>query len=610
MLYGLTQEFHKEQGQQDRLKGGRSPGGAHAHSRGRLRTLSFIALCTAALVGCGGGGSGSDAEASATGVSSTPSTTTTSTTSTTATGNSSLGVNLENLADWARLQPFVDLMKTARPWGSADAPWESVTAVDSLGWPTGDAGVVVKVQTADAGDEGSAYTYLKTGTYKLGFSGRATVASTGSAGVTVANSVYDAASNRSTADVVVAAGATQLILTFRNTSGGVRDVSLRQPGYADNQTFTNEFIQAVAPFGVLRFMDYLATNETRVRTWAERTTPASATQAGSKGGSYEHAIQMANELGKDIWINVPVHADDAYVRSLAELLKQNLASNRVVYVEYSNEVWNEVFAQTADNRNAAVAEALAGDTTLTKGQACTQELFNAQSGNCSPYWAGYFRIGKKITRISTIFSEVFGASALNTRFRPVFGTHWAFRGITEQVLKNIATYRGKPSSLLYGVAGAPYFTLTPEVANSTTASADQILTTLQTSLDQDFLPAFKSNMTYNGGDWTGATQKSLADYYGIKNLAYEGGPDLLQSGSNALVKMQANRNSRMGDMVKSQLAQWYGCGNDLFVYFNLTSGWNQHGYWGLTNNPGDLNSPKYAAARTVSQTARTDFTCR
>ncbi|HSV77810.1 MAG TPA: hypothetical protein VLK85_01220, partial [Ramlibacter sp.] len=234
-------------------------------------------------------------------------------------------MNLEGLSDWARLSPFIDLMKTARPWGTVDTPWIASSQVDAQGWPTGDAGVFVKVQTVDAGDQA---TYMKTGTYKLRFTGRATVSASGA---TVGNYVYDSSANTSTADVVVGSGATQLMLTFRGTTGGVRNVSLRQPGYADNETFTNEFKQAVAPFGVLRLMDYLATNHTKVRTWAERTTPASATQASDKGGSYEHAIQMANELGKDIWINVPHQADDAYVRSLAELLKQNLASNRVVY---------------------------------------------------------------------------------------------------------------------------------------------------------------------------------------------------------------------------------------------------------------------------------------
>jgi hypothetical protein len=56
-------------------------------------------------------------------------------------------------------------------------------------------------------------------------------------------------------------------------------------------------------------------------------------------------VQIANELGKDIWINVPALVDDAYVRSLAELLQRTLAPDRAVYVEYSNELWNTQFPQ-------------------------------------------------------------------------------------------------------------------------------------------------------------------------------------------------------------------------------------------------------------------------
>ncbi|WP_332827671.1 hypothetical protein, partial [Ramlibacter sp.] len=76
------------------------------------------------------------------------------------TGKAPLGVNLEGLADWARIQPFVDLMKTSRPWGTVDAPWESKAAVDELGWPTGDAAVMVNVRTFEPGDERKAYRYM------------------------------------------------------------------------------------------------------------------------------------------------------------------------------------------------------------------------------------------------------------------------------------------------------------------------------------------------------------------------------------------------------------------------------------------------------------------
>jgi hypothetical protein len=530
-------------------------------------------------------------------------------------------VNLEGLSDWARLPVYVDVMKTARVWGSATDPWIATSAVDALGWPTGDAGVVAALRTVDVGDEANPYQYLAAGTYKLRFTGKATVAPVASPGVSVTNYIYDLATNRSTADVVVGATSTQLMLGFTGTVGGVRDVSLIRPGYADTQTFTNEFLQAVAPFGVLRFMDFLATNSNPTRTWAERTTPASATQASSKGGAYEHAIQMGNDLGKDIWINIPAGADDTYVRSLATLLNQSLAPGRVAYVEYSNELWNFTFPQTGDNVNAAVAEAIAGDTTLTNGTLCTQAMFDATAGDCNKYWAGYYRVGKRIASISRIFSEVMGASAFNTRFRPVYATQWANSGIGEQVLKNMAKYRGAPNTLIHGIAGAPYYTLPQSVYTSTTLTVDQIVTGLQTSVDVDFAPYFTTGIyvngvfsrgtPYDGGNYRQPTQKALADYYGIRSLAYEGGEDLGQSDASTLAKMQANKDLRMGNTVNSELTQWYGCGNDLFMYFSLASTWGKWGYWGLTNDPANLSLPKYVAAKTVAQTARTSFTtCR
>jgi hypothetical protein len=608
----------------------------------KLNKLGVVLAAAAVVAGCGGGsGDGVSAlnqleaarktpqggpksqTSTPTSPTTSPTSPTTSPTPTTTTGGAMMGVNLEGLSDWARLSPFVDMMKTSRPWGTADAPWIETSAVDSLGWPTGDAGVVVASRQADVSDTGSTYQYLQAGTYRLSFTGKAAVTPTASAGVSVSNYLYDQATNRSTADVVVGSTTDQLLLSFRNTVGGVKNVALTRPGYADTDTFTSDFKQAVAPFTALRFMDFLATNSTSVRTWAERSTPASATQAtNGKGGAYEYAIQMGNELGKDIWINVPLNADEAHIRSLADLLNRTLAPGRVVYLEYSNEIWNWAFQQTTANMNLAVAEAVAGDTTLTNGTQCTQAQFDAGNVDaCNKYWAGSFRAGKQIVRISQIFSEVMGASALNTRFRPVYATQWGYAAIGEQVLKNIARYRGAPSNFLYGIAGAPYFTLPQETYTSTTLTVDGILQGLQRSVDVDFAPYFTTGMTvngafsrgtpYNGGDWTNATQKALADYYKIKSVAYEGGLDLGQSSASATAKMQANKDSRMGDIAKSELDQWFGCGNDLFMYYSLTSAWGQWGYWGLTNDPNNLNAPRYVAAQKVAQTPATDFTtCR
>ena len=45
---------------------------------------------------------------------------------------------------------------------------------------------------------------------------------------------------------------------------------------------------------------------------------------------------------------------------MAVLFKSLLAPDRVVYVELSNEMWNSAYSETMVNKNAAVAEVVAG----------------------------------------------------------------------------------------------------------------------------------------------------------------------------------------------------------------------------------------------------------
>jgi hypothetical protein len=286
----------------------------------------------------------------------------------------------------------------------------------------------------------------------------------------------------------------------------------------------------------------------------------------------------------------------------------------VVYVEYSNELWNFVFPQTVENMNAAVAEAVAGDITLTNGQPCTQAQFDASEGECNKYWAGFYRVGKQTAKVSRIFREVMGDAAFGAVFRPVYAAQWMSPGIAEQVLANMSRYRGAPSTLIYGVASAPYFIPPESVITSASATPAQILDALQTAVDVDFAPFFASGIgaytanyqrgtAYTGGGWRYPTQKALADYYGIKSMAYEGGLDMGQSDVNLPNKLQAVKDARMGAITSSFLNQWFGCGNDLFMYFTLTSQWDRWGYWGLTNNPHDLTSPRYAVAKQIAQSA-------
>jgi hypothetical protein len=68
----------------------------------------------------------------------------------------------------------------------------------------------------------------------------------------------------------------------------------------------------------------------------------SAIVAVSSGIALEHLIELAITQQADPWINIPVLADDDYVTQLANLLFAKLPSQYSAYIEFSNEIWNQV----------------------------------------------------------------------------------------------------------------------------------------------------------------------------------------------------------------------------------------------------------------------------
>ena len=81
-------------------------------------------------------------------------------------------------------------------------------------------------------------------------------------------------------------------------------------------------------------MDFVQTNNNPIAEWADRTQPTDATQTkvavpgdlqASKGIAWEYAIDLANAVHKNVWVNIPARASDDYVRNLAALLRDRLA---------------------------------------------------------------------------------------------------------------------------------------------------------------------------------------------------------------------------------------------------------------------------------------------
>lgn len=523
-----------------------------------------------------------------------------------------LGVNVgvDGVKDWASELMFADAIKMARPFGTVASGWDEknylpASRLTADGWPTVDAGILVMSVNQDT-STGNAH---QSGIYKLLFKGTVTPQTKVKANGSLVNYSYNSASQSYTADINYDNTA-NLYLTFEGFTGGVRDVRLIRPGHTTADVFEKNFVQRVNAnnnmFGILRFMEGTATNGLGVAKWSDRTPKNYATQqkqfSSSRSGiSWEYVIELANLTGKDPWINIPHLADDDYVEQLAILLKNNLNSERKIYIEYSNEIWNTAvdlgFTQNKDISKAACDKVvLSGDP---------DNYFGGLSGNkadCRTQGKGfeYAYLGRhsawKLKRIGDIFKKVFGDSAMITRIRPVLA--WDVWGIATRngstagtiadQLQYLNNRYGAPSKYIYGVAIGAYVDLQKR------AGDPQAPTNMNLSVDEIFDRMAEHNRTFYPARFS--SLRAVANQYGLKMFAYEGGQGLYGP-VNYNNKRAAQTDPRMKSIVKTLLQTWKDAGGDTFVYYGLVSSYANHGFWGLSSRLDDENSIKWQALK-------------
>ena len=502
---------------------------------------------------------------------------------------SRLGINLNWVNDWGdRQNTFVDVVKQSRGFISMDL--SHPVPLDANGWPTTDFVVYFITGGKDQLGQALTTTYPSVmGTYTLSFNGTAVIGTGLCSGCQITNQVYNAATNTTTANITINNQFSQLAYGFINTNGGVKNLKLLRPGYplGTKQVFTNEFLNAIAPFSTLRFMDFLNTNNSPVTTWAERSQASQPSQQLPGGVAWEYVIALANASGKDIWINIPEGVDltdtttNNYVTQLATLLKATLNPNIHVYVEYSNELWNYAFPQSFHNLNSAIAEVNSGaDSTL-----------NYDASNNKWYWA-LRRVVHQTVRISQLFANVYGSDAINTIIRPVYMNQFVAPYAAGDGLYYLEKNFGAPSKYLYAIGSAPYVN-----AKGTETTMADIITNLNASLNS-VLAKFVATPIYNGiyTDLGKITYQSLANFYGLKNVAYEGGAQ--NAGGSALFEKAGNDPS-VNTAIQQELADAIGCGNSLFMYYKLVAPAGDS--WGAYN---DVTVPteKSKALVTIAET--------
>lgn len=472
---------------------------------------------------------------------------------------SPVGVNLSDLAYWTAERVFVDVFKHAGRWlPQRSTSWEWDTGesldLDADGWvrtlrPGQAAGTVTCLGT-EGHYPGGRYVclYDGDGDIQLGFDARTVRVQPG----------------RIEFDVTPSNGGIYVKLVRTNPQNPVRNIRVILPGFEatyQQQPFHPQFLARSQYFKVLRFMNWGRANESKVRSWSQRTRPTSYSQGGDAGVCYELMIRLANELDADPWFSIPHLADDDYVRQLATLTRDTLEPGRKVHIEYSNEVWNGGFSQ----HHYAAQQGLALGLSTISGQAALR--YHSQ----------------RSVEIFGIFENVFGGTQRLVR---VLGAQHANPGVGIEVMDWRSAWQRADA-----LAIAPYFG--SDLGNPARQSEVARMTEIELFLAM--VPGLVDSLDrarMNGNE---------ARNRGLELIAYEGGQHLLGYGSaqnNSAITdlfLRVNRHPAMAGFYYALQDGWRRAGGRMFVTFNSLGAYSKFGSWGLceweTSTP--LKSPKY-----------------
>ena len=539
-----------------------------------------------------------------------------------------LGVNIGWVNDWDPTQLFADAVKQSRKFGSVAAPWDETASVDALGWPTQDAGLAILINNQGG---------WSAGPYALAFTGQAAVKAWGDANVTVGPVAYNAATNVSAATVTVGPAYKSVYLVFSGTrrtpaspsGSGITNISLMRPSlngtpHAAGTLFTDRFLDRLKYFTALRMMDYLQVNGSTEAAWTDRAIPADASQqetpghtsqdvnaASVTGASYEYAVQLANQSGKDLWLNIPHLAfggtyafpTTAWATNLALLLKYGSDAAGVpytgpagsagthpqpaagpvnpalnpglhVYIEYSNEFWSGVGTQSTWIAQQAAAAIAGSDPDLDYDH--DKNVYDLES-----------RINAKgVLLIANAFAAVYGSSSFGTVYRPIFAGQIGNSGTFAGLAYLDAQHSGA-RQFVWAIAAAPYVDFAGDTPENPLTSA-QVLSGMQAYQTADLTPWIASLASL-------ATEEKLDG--GM--VAYEGGQGALYATTAAVA---AQTEAPMRTVTTGVVDAWFAHGGGPFFYYKLCSA----DQWGLaTDISYDIDAdPHYTPSAATSTEAQ------
>ncbi|MFQ3618049.1 MAG: hypothetical protein SNJ57_13155 [Cyanobacteriota bacterium] len=319
----------------------------------------------------------------------------------------SIWTNLDFAVSSATSHPFTDVFKTSGTW---------IHNLKSGGWNNGgpldldENGYVrslASTNKATLGIFNSVSTYPQ-GDYILLWEGDGTFAVDLGSATQVSNQP-----GRMVVRTIAGRTNVWISLMSVNPANYPRNIRMIMPGMEatyQTQRFNPAYLDRIAPFAGFRFMDWGMTNKVQTSSWSARRTPAYYNQAAYPeqlgGVCWEEMIALMNATGKAGWVCIPHRADNNYVASMAALFRDTLDPEIKLYLEYSNECWNNLFPQAHYCAEQADLLGVPGSSSFTR----QIRFYGQRAVECFNIWKdvyGPMALANRVVR-------VFGAQAANT----------------------------------------------------------------------------------------------------------------------------------------------------------------------------------------------------
>ena len=509
----------------------------------------------------------------------------------------SLGTNLSGLVDWATSFPFVNQFLMTRPWFTQSGnQWDTGQAgllnLDANGWikdftRDGSAAPFDRVSTIWNTSDG----YQRDGQYVLEWKGTGTIVVNPGPG----SSIVSTGENRM---VINVAGSGQIGFSITSTDPGntgdyLRDIKFYHADDSDLMDagimFNPDFLEKIQDFRVLRFMDWMNTNNSPIQNWTQ-TRPEDAAQQTNysndpRGVSVAVMVDLANQTRTDPWFNIPHLASDAYIRNFAAYVRDNLAPGLVARFEYSNEVWNWGFQQAQWAQ--AQAEAAWGS--------------DVQGG-----WMQWY--GQRAANMATIVADVFGTQT-GTRALNVFSTQSSWQGLENYALNApdaVAAGGIAPRDAPFHVyAIAPYFgasigtTQNSGLVNQWIAQGNAgyvaAINFIRNGTAQDSLANIDAAIAYHAGVSTALGWQLEAYEAGQHVVDLEGLFGGAQDPAQTAFFINLVRRPEFAALYTEYLNIWRDNGGGLMAQFSDFGPPSRYGSWGIWDSVTAPDSPRAAA---------------